>query len=114
MTDEKTHKEIRNHRRVFLIDKKSKEGLSQDEEKELEELQAEYSRQLAKRSWLGNAMGLGIILLLLIPFLFIASLCVRFCQDAGLPTWLSVLIAVVFVIPLLWLCLLGTRQEMRQ
>lgn len=114
MTDEKTQKKIRNQRRVFLIDKKSKGGLSQDEEKELGELQAEYSRQLAKQSWLGNIVGFGIILLLLIPFIFIASLCFRFWQESGLPTWLSVLIAVVFVIPLLWLCLLATRQEMRQ
>lgn len=114
MIDEKTQKEIRNHRRVFLIDKKSKDGLSQAEENELEELQAEYGKQHVKPSWLGYAMGYGIILLLLLPFIFIASLCFRFWQDSGLPTWLSVILAVVFVIPLLWLCLLATRQEMRQ
>jgi uncharacterized membrane protein YhaH (DUF805 family) len=114
MTDEKTQKKIRNQRRVFLIDKKSKEGLSQAEEKELEELQAEYNKQLVKLSWLGNMVGFGVILLLLIPSLFIALLCFRFWQDSGLPTWLSVLLAVVFVIPLFWLCLLATRQEMQQ
>lgn len=114
MTDEKTQKMIRDQRRVFLIDKKSKDGLSQAEEKELEELQAEYGRQLVKPPRLGNAMGFGIILLLLLPFLFIASLCFRYWQDSGLPTWLSVLLTVVFVIPLLWLCLLATRQQMRQ
>ncbi len=113
MTDEKTQKEIRNHRRVFLIDKKSKDGLSQAEEIELDELQAEYSRQLAKKSWSGNMVGFGIILLLLIPSIFIALLCYRFWQDVGLPTSLSVIIAVVFVIPLLWACLLATRQQMR-
>ncbi len=113
MIDEKT-KEIRNGRRLFLIDKKLKDGLSQAEEAELEELQAEYSRQLVKPSWLGYTVSLGIIALPLIPFIFIALVCFRFWQDAGLPPWLSVILAVVFVIPLLWLCFLGIRQQVRQ
>jgi len=114
MTDEKTKNEVRNDRRGFLIDKKLKEGLSPVEEAELEELQAEYSRQLVRPSWLRKTMGFGILLLLLIPSIFIALLCFGFWQDVGLPTWLSVLIAVVFVIPLLWLCVLGIRQQVRQ
>ena len=113
MTDEKTKQEMRNHRRVFLLDKKLKGGLTQVEETELEELQAEYGRQLVKPSWLGHTAGFGIIALLFIPFIFIALLSFRFWQDSGLPTWLSVIIAVVFVIPLLWLCLLGIRQQVR-
>jgi hypothetical protein len=94
MTDQKTQTQIRKLRRRCLIDKKANSGLSQAEEKELEELQVEQDGYEVEPSWLGYTQGIGMIALLLSPFIFIAMLCVRHWQDLGLPTWLSFITAM--------------------